>query len=85
MKKNLKAESLEIIQDAKDNGVISGRGILIDKHTRFLYLVIDPEKVNHEYLQKEAKNFWLLYINKNVEDKTPSDNANDTIPEKSIS
>jgi len=74
------SKTLELLPPAKDAGVIVAKGINIPPDKNIVYLKIDPEKEDLEFLKKEAKEFWLLYSFPKKEDQ----HINDPTPEKTM-
>ena len=78
-----KSDNLDITDESKEHGIISGKAVANDT-TCFMYLTVNAETVDEKYLKQEAQTFWILYKYKcNPEENEPAVN-NETI-EKIIS
>ena len=71
------SELLPCSELAKTFGVLSVHGLTLKTGNKIVYVVVDPVKMNHEFIKKQANTFWILT-------KYSKDNAtNEIIPKTS--
>ena len=56
----MKSTNILISPEATAAGILYCHGIELNSNHKFVYITVDPELMDDEYLKKEAKDFWIL-------------------------
>ena len=42
-------------------GIVDVRGLQLNETKKVVFLIVDPDTMNDDFIAKEAKDYWILY------------------------